>query len=82
MDGVSVATAQAENRRNGSLSALRTHTKAPYKCDLRLETLRLLKHPRRARTVGAAVHEPDAEDAADAAREQRDLGVDVEVIKC
>ena len=44
-------TARVGNRRFGLLSALRSHTKAPYKIDLLWETLRVLKRPGRARTV-------------------------------
>jgi hypothetical protein len=43
--------ARAGNRRFWLLSALRAHTKMPYKIDLLWETLRALKHPGRARTV-------------------------------
>jgi hypothetical protein len=48
------ATAVAGNRRFGPLSALRAHTKAPYRPDSRLETLRALNHPGWARTDVAA----------------------------
>jgi hypothetical protein len=37
--------------KNELLSALRAHTEAPYKPDLRLKTIRALKRPSRARTV-------------------------------
>ena len=37
------ATARAENRRKGRLSALRAHTKAPHKTDLLKKTLRNAK---------------------------------------
>ena len=39
----------------GRLSALCGHTKAPYKTDLRCETLRALNRPRRAARTGVAV---------------------------
>ena len=42
------------NRSFGLLSALRAHTKAPYKTDLLWTALRALHRPARARTVGAA----------------------------
>jgi hypothetical protein len=38
-------TARAGNRRFWCLSALRSHTKAPYKTDLHRKTLRELKRP-------------------------------------
>ena len=41
------ATARAGNRRFWCLSALRAHTKAPYKTDLHRKTLMALNHPRR-----------------------------------
>ena len=44
----------AGNRRFGPLSALRAHTKAPYKSDSRWQTLMALNHPGRARTDVAA----------------------------
>jgi hypothetical protein len=43
-------TARARNRRFRPLSALRAHTKPPYKTDLIWETLKALKRPGRART--------------------------------
>jgi hypothetical protein len=43
-------TARAGNRRFWRLSALRAHTKAPYKTDLLWKTPRALKRPGRART--------------------------------
>ena len=43
-------TARAENYRNGLLSALRPHTKAPYKADLLWEKLWALNRSGRART--------------------------------
>ena len=46
-----LTTAQAGIRGFGLLSALRTHTTAPYKTDLLWETLRALNRPGRARTV-------------------------------
>jgi hypothetical protein len=46
-----VATARAGNRRFGPLSALRAHTKAPYKMDFHRKTLMALKRPGAARTV-------------------------------
>ena len=49
-------TARAGNRRFGPLSALRAHTKTPYKTDLHRKTLRnakALKRPGRARTVNS-----------------------------
>jgi hypothetical protein len=52
-------SARAGNRRFWLLSALRAHTKAPYKTDLHRKTLMALKRPRAARTVEApaALHE-------------------------
>jgi hypothetical protein len=47
-------SARAANRRFWLLSALRAHTKAPYKIDLHWETLRALSRPWRARTVDVA----------------------------
>jgi hypothetical protein len=41
----------AGNRRFVLLSALRAHTKPPYKLDLLVKTLRVLNRPGRARTV-------------------------------
>ena len=46
--------ARAGNHRFGLLSALRAHTKAPYKPDLLWETRRALNCPGRARTVKPA----------------------------
>jgi hypothetical protein len=40
-----------ENRRFWPSSALRAHTKTPWKTDLHRETLRALNRPRRAQTV-------------------------------
>jgi hypothetical protein len=37
------STARAENRRFGRLSALRAHTKTPYKIDFHRKTLRNAK---------------------------------------
>jgi hypothetical protein len=51
-----VMTARAGNHRFGLLSALRAHTKAPYKNDLLRETLRALNRPRMARTEE---HQPE-----------------------
>ena len=64
------ATARAGNRRFWMLSALRTHTKAPYKTDSLWRTLMTLKCPGRARTV--------VEEAADLQRAvpERHLGRD------
>jgi hypothetical protein len=45
------SAARAGNRRSRLLSALRTHTKVPYKIDLHRKTLRALNRPRAARTV-------------------------------
>jgi hypothetical protein len=49
--GPRLDTARDGNRRFGPLSALRTHTKAPYKMDFNGKTLRALNRPGRARTV-------------------------------
>jgi hypothetical protein len=64
--GVAVAlAARAGNRRFWRLSALRAHTKAPYKTDLNRKTLRALKRPGRpgqeavARARPGAVHEAE-----------------------
>jgi hypothetical protein len=43
-------TARAGNRRFWLLSALRAHTKAPYKTDLHRKTLMALNRPGAART--------------------------------
>jgi hypothetical protein len=43
--------------RFGMLSALRAHTKAPYKTDLLWKTLRALNRPWAARTVPQALHD-------------------------
>ena len=43
-------TARAGNRRFRLLSALRAHTKAPYKTDLHRKTLMALNRPGTART--------------------------------
>jgi hypothetical protein len=51
-----VVTARAGARRFGPLSALRAHTKAPYKTDFNRKTLRELHRPGTARTV-ARVHQ-------------------------
>jgi hypothetical protein len=53
--GGSCTPARAGNRRFRLLSALRTHTKAPYKMDLNKKTLRALNRPWAARTVAAAL---------------------------
>ena len=45
-------TARAGNRRLWCLSALRAHTKAPYKTDLHRKTLRALNRPKAARAEG------------------------------
>ena len=45
-------TARAGNRRFWPLSALRAHTKAPYKTDLHSKMLMALKSPGTAWTVG------------------------------
>jgi hypothetical protein len=50
VDGFS-PSARAGNRRFRSLSALRAHTKAPYKIDFHRKTLWALNRPGRARTV-------------------------------
>ena len=47
--------ARAGDRRFWLLSALRAHTKAPYKTDLHRETLMALNRPGTARTVGRTV---------------------------
>ena len=47
----SESTARAGNRRFWCLSALRAHTKAPYKMDFHRKTLRALNRPKAARTV-------------------------------
>jgi hypothetical protein len=44
------ATARAGNRLFWCLSALRAHTKAPYKINFHRETLRVLNRPKAART--------------------------------
>jgi hypothetical protein len=44
-------TARAGNRRYWLISALRSHTKAPYKIDSLREPLRPREHPGRARTL-------------------------------
>ena len=49
-------TARAGNRRFGLVSALRAHTKAPYRTDLLREMLRALKRPAR----GGPVQRPTA----------------------
>jgi hypothetical protein len=46
-----LSTARAGNRRFWRLSALRAHTKAPYKMDFHRKTLRALNRPKAARTV-------------------------------
>ena len=64
-----MATARAGNRRFWQLSALRAHTKAPYKIDFHRKTLRALNRPKAARTVHVAVARPAlrvAEGARDA----------------
>ena len=53
------------------LSALRAHTKTPYKTDLLWETLRPLKRPGRARTVAAPVHPGDTKRLVARRRPQR-----------
>ncbi len=58
--------ARAGNRRFRSLSALRAHTKAPYKMDFHRKTLRALNRPGRARTVSD--EEERAERRADHTR--------------
>jgi hypothetical protein len=52
-------SARAGHRRFWPLSALRAHTKAPYKTDLIWKTLRPLERPGRART-GQGVHRAGA----------------------
>jgi hypothetical protein len=47
-------TARAGNRRFGPSSALRAHTKAPYKMDFNRKTLTALNRPGTARTVALA----------------------------
>jgi hypothetical protein len=47
LERISRVTARAGNRRFGLLSALRPHTKAPYKMDFHRETLRLRYRPAR-----------------------------------
>jgi hypothetical protein len=68
VDTRSQRTARAGNRRFGPLSALRAHTKAPYKMDFNRKTLRALNGPGTVRTV--AVHRvvAPADRAAAAAR--------------
>ena len=44
-------TARARNRQFRVLSALRAHTKSPYRTDLHRETLMALNRPKVARTV-------------------------------
>jgi hypothetical protein len=56
---ISSRSARAGNRRFGTSSALRAHTKAPYKIDLLWKTLRPLKCPGRARTVARGVAQRD-----------------------
>jgi hypothetical protein len=51
------SSARAGNRRFWLLSALRAHTKAPYKTDLLGKTLRAFSRPGRSRTVEAAFQE-------------------------
>jgi len=46
-----ICPARAGNRRFRLLSALRAHTKAPYKIDFHRKTLRVLDRPWAARTV-------------------------------
>ena len=63
-------SARAGNRRFRPLSALRAHTKAPYKTDLHRKTLMALNRPGTARTDGdhpapEEVH-PGLEDRRDA----------------
>jgi hypothetical protein len=45
----------AGNRRFRCLSALRAHTKAPYKMDFHRKTRRALNRPEAARTVAALI---------------------------
>jgi hypothetical protein len=49
--GAAPLTARAGNCRFGPLSALRAHTKAPYKMGFHRKTLRALNRPEAARTV-------------------------------
>jgi hypothetical protein len=53
--GPTSSTARARNHRFWRLSALRAHTKAPYKTDLHRKTLMTLNRPGTARTEGAVV---------------------------
>jgi hypothetical protein len=46
---------RAGNRRFGPLSALRAHTKAPYKIDYHRKTLMALNRPKAARTLAEDV---------------------------
>ena len=59
---------RAGNRHLWLLSALRAHTKAPWKTDLLWETLRVLNRPERARTVEIWLSPFGAEEKA---RERR-----------
>ena len=54
--GTPCPTARAGNRRFGPLSAVRAHTKAPYKIDFHKKTLRALNRPWAARTDGQEAH--------------------------
>jgi hypothetical protein len=53
-------TARAQNRRVRLLSALRAHTKAPYKTELLWRTLRALNRPGWSRTVAYGISESSA----------------------
>jgi hypothetical protein len=70
----SAPTARAGNRRFWSLSALRAHTKAPYKTDLYRKTLGLLNRYGTARTGGRGARQPQLADRAELLEDRADLG--------
>ena len=67
---------RAEDRRFGPLSALRAHTKAPYKMDFHRKTLRALNRPEAARTVTQMLSmEPSSQSARSARAENSRKGL-------
>jgi hypothetical protein len=66
-------TARAGNRRFGRLSALRAHTKTPYKTDLHRNTLMELNRPGTARTVPQHPADVEGEGPRDAVPLRRHL---------